>query len=84
MDISEAETGTMKLKLVPVNISNLIKDTVALYEYVAEDKNITMSVNCVKDIGMIADHNRICQILANLLDNGIKYTPNGGNRYRRL
>jgi signal transduction histidine kinase len=79
MDISEAETGTMKLSLVPVNISNLIDDTVALYEYVAEDKNITISVNCAKDIRMIADHNRMCQVLANLLDNAIKYTPHGGN-----
>ena len=78
MDISEAETGTMKLNLVPVNIANLIDDTVALYEYVAEDKNITISVNCAKDIGMIADHNRMCQVLANLLDNGVKYTPRGG------
>jgi signal transduction histidine kinase len=79
MDISEAETGTMKLKLVPVNISNLIEDTVALYEYVAEDKNITISISCAKDIGMIADHNRICQVLANLLDNAIKYTSRNGN-----
>jgi signal transduction histidine kinase len=79
MDISEAETGTMRLSPVPVNIANLIEDTVALYEYVAEDKNITISVNCTKDIGMIADHNRMCQVLANLLDNAIKYTPQGGN-----
>jgi signal transduction histidine kinase len=79
MDISEAETGTMKLSLVPVNISNLIEDTVGLYEYVAEDKSITLSVNCAKDIGMTADHNRMRQVLANLLDNAIKYTPHGGN-----
>jgi signal transduction histidine kinase len=78
MDISEAETGTMKLSLVPVNISNIIEDTVALYEYVAEDKSITISVNCAKDIGMTADRNRIRQVLANLLDNAIKYTPHGG------
>ena len=79
MDISEAETGTMKLSLVPVNISNIIEDTVALYEYVAEDKSISISVNCAKDIGMTADRNRIRQVLANLLDNAIKYTPHGGN-----
>jgi signal transduction histidine kinase len=79
MDISEAETGTMKLSLVPVNISNLIEDTVGMYEYVAEDKNITIAVNCAKDIGMTADRNRMSQVLANLLDNAIKYTPHGGN-----
>ena len=79
MDISEAETGTMKLSLVPVNISNLIEDTVGMYEYVAEDKHITIAINCAKDIGMTADRNRMSQVLANLLDNAIKYTPPGGN-----
>ena len=78
MDISEAETGTMKLSLVPVNIANVIKDTVSLYEYVAENKSITIAVNCAKDIGITADHNRMRQVLANLLDNAIKYTPRGG------
>jgi signal transduction histidine kinase len=78
MDISEAETGTMKLSLVPVNISNLIEDTVALYEYVAEDKNIAISVNCAKNIAMTADRNRMRQVLANLMDDAIKYTPSGG------
>jgi signal transduction histidine kinase len=79
MDISEAETGTMKLSLVPVNISHLIEDTVALYEYVAEDKNITISVNCAKNIAMTADRNRMRQVLANLVDDAIKYTPSGGS-----
>ena len=79
MDISEAETGTMKLSLAPVNISDLIEDTVGLYEYVAEDKNITISVNCAKNIAMTADRNRMRQVLANLVDDAIKYTPCGGS-----
>ena len=79
MDISEAETGTMKLSLAPVNISDLIEDTVGLYEYVAEDKNITISVNCAKNIAMTADRNRMRQVLANLVDDAIKYTPSGGS-----
>jgi signal transduction histidine kinase len=79
MDISEAETGTMKLSLAPVNISNLIEDTVGLYEYVAEDKSITISVNCAKNIAMTADRNRMRQVLANLVDDAIKYTSSGGS-----
>ncbi len=79
MDISEAETGTMKLSLAPVDISDLIEDTVGLYEYVAEDKNITISINCAKNIAMTADRNRMRQVLANLVDDAIKYTPSGGN-----
>jgi len=79
MDISEAETGTMKLSLTPVNISDLIEDTVGLYEYVAEDKSIIISVNCAKNIAMTADRNRMRQVLANLVDDAIKYTPSGGS-----
>ena len=79
MDISEAETGTLKLSLVPVNVSDLIEDTVGLYEYVAEDKNITISVNCAKNIAMTADRSRMRQVLANLVDDAIKYTPSGGS-----
>jgi signal transduction histidine kinase len=79
MDISEAETGTLKLSLARVNISDLIEDTVGLYEYVAEDKNITISVNCTKNIAMTADRNRMRQVLANLVDDAIKYTPSGGS-----
>ena len=79
MDISEAETGTMKLSLAPVNISNLIEDTVGLYEYVAEDKSITISVHCAKNIAMTADRNRMRQVLANLVDDAIKYTSSGGS-----
>jgi signal transduction histidine kinase len=79
MDVSEAETGTMKLDFVSVNISNLIEEIVELYEYVAEDKAIAISVNCPKDICMTADCNRMRQVLANLVDNAIKYTLNGGS-----
>jgi signal transduction histidine kinase len=79
MDVSEAETGTMKLDVVGVNISSLIEEIVSLYEHVAEEKGIVISVNCAANISITADHNRMRQVLANLLDNAIKYTPNGGS-----
>ena len=79
MDVSEAEAGAMKLDLVTVNISHLIQEIIGLYEYVAEDKKIAVSVSCPDDICVTADRNRLRQVLANLLDNAIKYTPNGGS-----
>lgn len=78
MDISEAEAGMMKLKLETVEISSLIEGVVELYEYVTDDKNITISVNCAEELSLVADRNRMQQVLANLLDNAIKYTPSGG------
>jgi heavy metal sensor kinase len=78
MDIAEAETRTMKLHLAPVNVASLIADVVDLYEDLAEDKGIALSVTCRNDICVMADGNRIRQVLANLLDNAIKYTPDPG------
>lgn len=78
MDISEAETGTMRLELAEVNVHDLVRQAVALYEYVAEDKAITIVPTAPLDLTLTADRNRLLQVLANLLDNAIKYTPPGG------
>jgi heavy metal sensor kinase len=78
MDISEAETGVMKLDLKKVNVSALIEGVADLYRYVAEDKGILVHTMASNDLSLTADPNRMRQILANLLDNAIKYTPNGG------
>jgi signal transduction histidine kinase len=79
MDISEAETGTMKLDLVALNVLDLIEEIVELYEHVAEDKDIAVSFDCPKNICITADRNRMRQVLANLLDNAVKYTDHEGS-----
>jgi signal transduction histidine kinase len=79
MDVSEAETGIMKLDSVRIKVSDFIGDIVGLYEYVAEDRGIAISVACDEDIYITADRNRMRQVLANLLDNALKYTADGGS-----
>ncbi|MGC9196735.1 MAG: sensor histidine kinase [Syntrophobacteraceae bacterium] len=78
MDISEAETGVMRLKLEEINLAELFEDVIQLYEYVAEDKYIEVTTQCVAGLRLRADSNRIRQVLANLVDNALKYTPRGG------
>jgi len=78
MDISEAETGTMRLQLQPVVISDVINQVVDLYQYVAEDKEIAISVTCPNNVVIAADRSRLIQVIANLLDNAIKYSFPGG------
>ncbi|MEN6319645.1 MAG: HAMP domain-containing sensor histidine kinase [Syntrophaceae bacterium] len=78
MDISEAENGTMALKMEEVDLSKLIEDMVELYRCVAEDKNILVRVSVSEKLYLVCDHNRIRQVMANLLDNALKYTPAGG------
>lgn len=78
MDISEAETGMMKLSLENVNLRALIDEVVELYGYVADDKSVALSTKVPGDIYLRADRTRLRQVLANLVDNAIKYTPAGG------
>ena len=78
MDISEAETGTLKLALEPVNVASIVEAAVDLYRHVAEDKRIVVSTAADPALWLMADRSRMRQVLANLLDNAIKYTPMGG------
>ena len=78
MDVSEAEAGTMKLSLESIDLASLIGEVAELYGYVAEEKGITLSTNAPTDLYLQADRTRLRQVLANLVDNAVKYTSNGG------
>lgn len=78
MDISEAESGAMKLTLDEVRLTALIDDVIELYRYVAEENQVSLLGRSAGDLSVRADGARLRQVLANLVDNAIKYTPAGG------
>ena len=77
MDITEAEAGMMKLRREPVDLCQLAREVVELYEYVAEEKKLTISCDLPSPCEALVDRARMRQVFANLLDNAIKYTPAG-------
>jgi signal transduction histidine kinase len=90
MDITEAEAGMMKLQREPADLGQLAREVVDLYEYVAEEKQITVFLDLLppsnpaasnpQDSTVLAsvDRARMRQVFANLIDNAIKYTLQGG------
>jgi signal transduction histidine kinase len=78
MDISEAETGTMKLNLERLSLPALVRDVLELYQMVAEEKQINLTAQLPEQLPLEGDRARLQQVLANLIDNAIKYTPAGG------
>lgn len=79
MDISAAETGTMKLQPQPVDLCDLVREVVELYEYVAEEKKVSVQVDLPSPVVASVDRIRMRQVFANLLDNAVKYTPANGS-----
>lgn len=78
MDIAEAEAGMMRLQRERVDLCQLVRETVELYEYVAEEKKIGVQTDLPDRCEAQVDRSRMRQVFANLLDNALKYTPESG------
>ncbi|MDP4281137.1 MAG: ATP-binding protein [Bacteroidota bacterium] len=78
--ISQFESGEMKLSLTRIDISALTQEVIDLLEIKARYKNIRLI--CEADPNrpflVVADKERIRQVLINLIDNSIKYSNEGG------
>lgn len=79
LDISQLETGGIKLKIQTVRAATAIENALIALEMMAGQKNVELSAEVdPPDLAFPADPRRIGQVLANLVSNGIKYTPEGG------
>lgn len=79
LDTAKLETG--KLELIPeaVDLARLTHQVVQQHLSISEEKNITLT--CELPVGLPTiqgDSVRIAQVLSNLLDNSLKFTPEGG------
>ena len=79
LEISRTDTGVAKLTLEPVNITKLIEDAADLFEPAADDRRIKINVAApAQNITVQADLQKLQRVIANLLDNAIKYSQPGG------
>ncbi len=78
MSVAEAEAGTMRLDLQPVDIVAMVDDIIGLYQYVAEEAQVLLSCEGEKSLLVMADTTRLSQVWSNLLDNAIKYSNHSG------
>jgi two-component system phosphate regulon sensor histidine kinase PhoR len=80
LTLSELETHGMRLELAPASVEEAVGQACGLLEQKARDKGITVDWSGVKDAPhVLADRIRLEQVLVNLLDNALNYTPDRGS-----
>lgn len=77
--IARLEMGGRVSNFSSFDLSELVQDAAELYEALAEDKHQTLKMNIESELTLVGDRDLIFQTLCNLIDNAIKYTPEGGS-----
>lgn len=78
LDLSQLESGKVMLKLTPASLAQMVEEVIAHLASLAERKGITVSSMVTPSILVLADSEKLSQVLTNLIHNAIKFTPNGG------
>ena len=79
LDLSKIESGSLVLENLPISISEIIYDTVKMFEYKAVEKGVWVRVTVAESLPakVLGDQLRVSQVIMNLLSNAIKYTSIG-------
>ncbi len=79
LDFSQIEAGALRLVPRPFVLSRLVEECVALVDKAARARNLTLhvAIDSVVPAAVLGDATRLRQILLNLLNNAVKFTPAG-------
>jgi len=76
--ISRTEAGVDKFNIEKVNLSKIVQDACILFKSSAEDKDLAMNCSVAEGVFLSGDQRMIQRMVANLVDNAIRYTPARG------
>ena len=79
LEIAQADSGMAEFSMKPVDMNQIIDDAADLFIPLAEDKDIALETSVMPaSLIVLGDRAKIQRVVANLLDNAIKFTPPGG------
>lgn len=78
LSIARAEAGSRTAEWEEIDLTQAVHDVAELYEPLAEEKEIALSIDAREPVLVQGHPQLLAQAIANLVDNAIKYTPQGG------
>jgi two-component system, OmpR family, phosphate regulon sensor histidine kinase PhoR len=79
ISLSDLERGLTALRPQELDVRRLFEEAVELMGEPAARQGAALEIQCPEELpALIGDHDRLYEVLINLLDNAIKYTPRGG------
>ncbi|PML76611.1 sensor histidine kinase [Enterovibrio norvegicus] len=78
LKINDEVAGRLSPKLSQVDINATLLNVASWYEETAEDRDIQLTVITHPTSSLLTDEDKLIQILVNLIDNALKFTPRGG------
>lgn len=78
LTMSRADAGRVQLHLAKTGLLDLVRESANLLEVLAEEKEQTLSVEGDENLSVMTDRTILRQALVNLIDNAVKYSPQGG------
>jgi heavy metal sensor kinase len=76
--ISRTEAGVDSIDMAPLDLAEVVADACDLFAPIAEDKDIRLACRTPAACPVTGDVRMVQRLVANLIDNAIKYTPPGG------
>jgi signal transduction histidine kinase len=77
LSIAEAEAGARRDNMAVVELDEIARSVADLYEPVAEERGLRLILEIASPMPVRGDRHLLSQAIANLLDNALKYTPEG-------
>ncbi len=79
LDFSKIESGKMEIERLPFDLASCVEETLDLFAVQATEKNLELTYHFVPGVPpwIVGDVTRVRQILVNLVNNAVKFTPSG-------